>query len=410
MEIDLLEVKTRPARSLLWGIHYPWTHTGKAQQPKYPTICAPSLGLHGRWGNSLLQYMFLKVFSEEYAVRLETPMWQGKYIFGLQEDKISCQPDTIIFDGMSHVFTQNHEINILPFDYAEEQAQFYLQSERVAHALIMRERQDSQPNPHANYFAAEMEGIFIVNTKLMAPHREMLLELLTPISLVRHRLDIEIEKIKTSKKTLVGIHIRRGDFVKGVIQGFELITPVSCYREWLEHLWPTLEAPALFIASDDPSAIEAFLDFCPLTSRTLNIIDDDIDFFSDWYMLSRCDVLAISNSTFSFSAALLNPNAKICVRPNFGRELIEFDPWDSEPLLFANPSKILVWELLRRLRLDIQNAGWGSSPRVVFKALYSLWSTIYFRLQSNLHIFGWKGFVKAALHPKTYIAFHYRAQ
>ncbi len=58
----------------------------------------------------------------------------------------------------------------------------------------------------------------------------------------------------------------------------------------------------------------------------------------DFYVLTQAKALAISNSTFSFAAAMLNTQAREFVRPVIDRYpmtggLKRFDPWDSEPLL-----------------------------------------------------------------------------
>ena len=54
--------------------------------------------------------------------------------------------------------------------------------------------------------------------------------------------------------------------------------------------------------------------------------------------MTKADVLAVSNSTFSFTAAMLNAQTSAAterfVRPvPEARGLRPFDPWDSSPLL-----------------------------------------------------------------------------
>ena len=57
--------------------------------------------------------------------------------------------------------------------------------------------------------------------------------------------------------------------------------------------------------------------------------------------MSHCDFVVTSNSTFSFAACLLNERGQMFVRPhwNFEEKFIEFDPWDSEPLLWIGDQK-----------------------------------------------------------------------
>ena len=62
----------------------------------------------------------------------------------------------------------------------------------------------------------------------------------------------------------------------------------------------------------------------------------DIEFYIDFFMLSNCDVVVISNSNFSFVACMLNERAKLFVRPHwdFSSKFEIFDPWDSDLLLW----------------------------------------------------------------------------
>jgi len=54
----------------------------------------------------------------------------------------------------------------------------------------------------------------------------------------------------------------------------------------------------------------------------------------DFYVLAHADAVAISNSSYSFMASLLNERARLFVRPCLNeRGLVAFDPWDAPVLL-----------------------------------------------------------------------------
>jgi hypothetical protein len=56
-------------------------------------------------------------------------------------------------------------------------------------------------------------------------------------------------------------------------------------------------------------------------------------FYLDFSLLGTCDVLAISNSTFSFAASMLSDRGKSFFRPHIPtQKLIPFDPWNAEVL------------------------------------------------------------------------------
>ena len=106
---------------------------------------------------------------------------------------------------------------------------------------------------------------------------------------------------------------------------------------WLEEIWPTLEEPFLYIASDDlPTVTETFAKYNPATIHDFGfgISHPEADFFRDWYALTRCQYLAMPNSTFSFSAALFADPTIQCFRSSLlDRGFIPLDPWDAQPLL-----------------------------------------------------------------------------
>lgn len=55
-------------------------------------------------------------------------------------------------------------------------------------------------------------------------------------------------------------------------------------------------------------------------------------FYPDWFLLTQCNHLAISNSAFSFTAAMLSERYIDFVRPSsIDKRLVPFDPLDAEP-------------------------------------------------------------------------------
>jgi hypothetical protein len=252
----------------------------------------------------------------------------------------------------------------------------------------------------------------------------MLLALLQPIPEIRRHLEESVNKLKTYGKTLVGLHIRRGDFVDNLTdQRFELMIPIEHYRKWLRAIWPTLDTPVLFIATEDHSIAQQFSDFSPHTAREIGATmpsnvtamtlspaqcQTDTSFFPDWYMLTMSDVLVTSNSTFSFSAALLNSRARLFIRPTFTYDLVSFEPWQSEPLLFLDSPKSLFSDLANRVRLDLKNSGCRHAPSAIRRAITLLKSVIATRFQANFRKSGWRGMIKSSFNLQLYISFNYK--
>src|SRR5205814_6602892 len=99
--------------------------------------------------------------------------------------------------------------------------------------------------------------------------------------------------------------------------------------------------------SEEADAVARELaEFSPLTARDLKFtwpagLGKDAGFYPDFYVLSRADVAAISNSSFGFAACMLNDRGKRFVRSHWEspQRFEAFDPWDAEPILWVRPNR-----------------------------------------------------------------------
>ncbi len=60
----------------------------ESSQPSERTVSMVCLGRHGRWGNTLMQYVFLRTFALKHSLRCETPKWVGTHLFGLADPPV----------------------------------------------------------------------------------------------------------------------------------------------------------------------------------------------------------------------------------------------------------------------------------------------------------------------------------
>ena len=113
---------------------------------------------------------------------------------------------------------------------------------------------------------------------------------------------------------MVAIHIRRGDFLQ---YGYP-ITETQTYVDWLRALWPTLDKPVLYLASDDiPAVRAAFREFRPVTLHDAGPAWPGLEFLQDFHVLTQADIVGISAASgFSQLAARLNARASLCVEPD----------------------------------------------------------------------------------------------
>ncbi|MEL7035963.1 MAG: FkbM family methyltransferase [Cyanobacteria bacterium J06592_8] len=272
---------------------------GDAFYVKKPVVTMSTLGAKVRFANNLFRYAFLKIYAKEHNFRVETSNWIGQYIFDHNDPAI---------------------LNKLP--QVREQAMPY----KLSESKILNSQ---KPFKNVDFF-----GFFQFHTSYYAAHKDYFRSLFLPIPEIESKLKKALQNLRSKGKTIVGLHLRRGDY-KHAPRPYLSVAPNIWYREWLKGFWDTLEQPVLFIASDEiKNVIGDFSDYNPITVQDLNIELSQANYYPDFYILSQCDVLAISNSSFSFAAAMLNERAKLFVRPHLPqKKLIPFDPWNSEPIL-----------------------------------------------------------------------------
>lgn len=284
-----------------------------------------SLGTNGRFGNQLLQYGFVRLYAQRHDLVAEFPDWIGRDIFGFDDPLPSVRLPTINEDG-ADLFASLH-------------------------------------GRGAETFAeCDIKGYFCGNTSAWGTLRPEFVALFTPAAKIQAPLDRALETLRSAGKTIVAIHLRQGDFGYG---RFWVASP-AWYVAWLKRIWSALERPVLYIASDTSGPHPAFAEFDPWSADRLGVGISGIDFLVDHHILRHADHLAIANSTFSFTAAMLNERGASFLRPDPDlRALTPFDPWASEVLrdatadadAVAAPERLLVE---RRLTPGDIVAYWGS--------------------------------------------------
>jgi Glycosyl transferase family 11 len=324
---DIVETFNRDADD----VQFPLENDIEGSVPSVLTMS--SLGQMGRFGNQLFQYAFLRICANKTGALVECPPWIGQTLFGLDDAPISrrLQP------AMEHKDDEKLLFDIVP--------ELVPHIEKLAEAKIRRISSDTLEQGITN---VDLWGFFQISTHLLAPYKGYILSLFQPVSDLKSPLEEGLKILRSKGKTIVGIHIRRGDYLTQVRTGFTLVFPESWYCEWLDKIWDDLEEPVLFLCSDElDRVLPAFEKFSPVTAHDLQVElpermqDKNIEFYTDFFILSHCDLVVTSNSIFSFAACLLNERGQLFVRPhwNFSSRFIAFDPWDSEPLLWVGGQK-----------------------------------------------------------------------
>ncbi|NEP42738.1 MAG: FkbM family methyltransferase, partial [Okeania sp. SIO2H7] len=219
---------------------------GDAFYSKEGVLTMSALGKTGNLGNQIFQYGFLQIYASENGFLVETPSWIGQKLFGRNDPPISEELPAVI-----------EETNKL------SEARF--------------------PNSEEVFNNVDIGGEFLYHTKYYAPHQEYFCSLFEPVGEVKEIVEAGWEKLRSLGKTIIGLHLKNA--------------PKEWYQNWLSGLWETLEERVLFIAQNDGEEmlLEEFAEYNPVTVKDLEIELPESDNYLDFYLLSKCDIVAIAN-------------------------------------------------------------------------------------------------------------------
>ncbi|WP_417684493.1 alpha-1,2-fucosyltransferase [Roseibium sp.] len=302
-----------------------------------PVITFSQLGRLGRFANHCLQYMFLSAYADKHGLEFKTSHWTGERIFNVKR-------------GTD---------DLPPFPRVEQQTDDFQTCEIAGSA-----------QPLCNI---DLSGYFQYNLSYYAGRQDKIRE---EFSFTGHYESIrrEIAGVFSSYDApVVCLHLRRGDY--GYSHFF--VAPNKWYIAELKRLKSEIGNFVVYIATDDVNCIgQDFNEFQVITSANLRaslstqVAEQELHFL-DFIALTQGDMLAISNSSFSFFASLLNTKASKFLRPSLAAmKLIDYDPWASDPILrdqtveqagsqFMNPA------LARKAR----RKRWRNLVREPFKAI-----------------------------------------
>jgi hypothetical protein len=119
---------------------------------------------------------------------------------------------------------------------------------------------------------------------------------------------------KIQKTNSVVIHVRRGDFIKGVAASlYGGICTVTYYKKAINVIKSKIDNPIFYFFSDDPDYVRDTFD-----EKNMEIIywNKGKDSFYDMYLMAQSSNMIVANSTFSCWAAYLNKNAQYIICPS----------------------------------------------------------------------------------------------
>ena len=120
---------------------------------------------------------------------------------------------------------------------------------------------------------------------------------------------LPVIKNKTIPDKYISIHIRRGDYISNEAlfkAYFSKFSPVEFILLALNLLPQESENMPIYLISDDKDWANNFLTFLSSKSRYRFYTVDSKNLFEDWAILRHSSINICANSSFSYTAALLN--------------------------------------------------------------------------------------------------------
>ena len=267
------------------------------QQSHYPgkSISISSISNYGRFGQQMSEYLLLYLYARKNSLVLETPEWLGHYFFELDEP-IQRPYRHIVRKGQRECLRRNMLAG---------------KGEVLVNIDIW------SPGGTWDDWLPGAPLLFIEDRNIVQARmrvRPLWLPYLQPA----------LDKLNAAGKTIIAIHLRRGDRVT-----MSDITRTSIYQDWLARIWPTLESPVLFLASDEIDSVKNdFIEYRPFSLSDLAEPWKNNEYLQDFFILMHCDILGISTGGFAANAAMLNQRASLFVCPSSdGQVIVPFLPY-----------------------------------------------------------------------------------
>ena len=163
--------------------------------------------------------MFLHVYAKRYNLNVQIPAWCGQHLWNTKDAPISSEMPT----------------------YHEKNADGGM---------------SEQYPPSGNEVVdRDWSGYGQFHLSWYRDERDFIRSLFVPSGDAISRVAPSFATLKSLGNTIVGMHIRRGDSGRLLYHR----TPIDWYHRLLHEIWPTLDAPVLFVASQNSGLVNEFV-------------------------------------------------------------------------------------------------------------------------------------------------------
>lgn len=159
------------------------------------------------------------------------------------------------------------------------------------------ERLKKLENTRKNIFFANVSGGVFRNTEGLNKHRKSVVEHFKPNRDVGEKISIFIDRLRNKYKIIVGVHFRQGDYSVFKNGKYSVSERRICeiIDEYINFFKIKKEDICFIIASDGPVNEDSF--------RNLPVVISKQNAIEDLFILSNCDAIIGSDSTFGHFAA-----------------------------------------------------------------------------------------------------------
>ena len=268
-----------------------------------------ALGMGGSFGDQIFQYFFLCLIRERFECEVFCPQWLGNQVFTLG---IGCQLTSSAFQVNFRVEAKRSDTPRLDF----ERVQFLMLSN--------------------NTKSLDISGDFQYHTKFLRPYKELFLSTFRVNKALTDAIDewLNSENIKK----IIAVHICTPTNNDNEYHGYVAKPSAEDMRRQISELMINLnESVVIYLASDRLDLFSNELESLGVEFLTIDDLPINFDGLNksavDFLMITIADCVFISNSTFPFSASMLNQKAKSFFRPCLRTgKYLSFDPWNDNVL------------------------------------------------------------------------------
>ena len=269
-----------------------------------------NLGKNGRFGNQIFQHFFLKRIEIELGYEISTPQWFGNTIFNIAK--------TIPIEECT---------NFLPLEVKatnNESPDLHLEQIRKVISSNSVNRID-------------ISGYFQYHTKYFQKYKEKFKSTFKIDDSITRRVNVALKKLKEDSQPLIALHYRAGDYLEHEKSNHPMFVPpsIDAISQKIDSIVSQINErnPIVYLASDDlpyASALLSSKGIAHITSLDFGFDKNEGNLLAlDFTLFTLAEILFISNSSFSFAAAMLSNKGEHFFRPRIeDKKYVAFDPWD----------------------------------------------------------------------------------